>query len=135
MKTLNNSVRLLGNVGMDPQVITFESGNKLAKFSLATNERKRKADGEGYENETTWHNLIIWGKGADIIQTYIKKGAQLAIEGKITYNKYTDKQGNSRVATEILVNDFTMLGSKESSLNASQKKTTSPKKEKAPLPF
>jgi single-strand DNA-binding protein len=132
MKTLNNSVRLLGNVGMDPEVISFESGNKLAKFSLATNERRKSKEKDGYENITTWHNLVIWGKGADIIETYIKKGAQLAVEGKLTYNKYTDKDGNSRVATEILVNDFTMLGGKSESTSVKPKAT---KKDKSPLPF
>ena len=128
MNSLNNSVRLLGNVGMDPEVITFESGNKLAKFSMATNERRKDPEGE-YKDVTTWHNLIIWGKGADIIQTYIKKGAKMAIEGKLTYNKYEDKQGVQRSSTEIVVNDFTMLGGKNES------KETNKTKKKADLPF
>ncbi|MDB4347215.1 single-stranded DNA-binding protein [Bacteroidia bacterium] len=130
MNSLNNSVRLLGNVGMDPEVITFDSGKKLAKFSLATNERKKNPEG-GYQNVTTWHNLIIWGKGADIIQTYIKKGAKLAVEGKLTYNKYEDKQGNQRTSTEILVNDFSMLGGR----NETEVIETAKTKKKADLPF
>lgn len=135
MKTLNNSVRLLGNVGMDPEVITFESGNKLAKFSLATNEKRKNKETGEYEVETQWHHLIIWGKGADIIQTYIKKGAQMAIEGKLTYNQYTDKEGNSKVSTEIVVNDFSMLGGKNEASPKIQSNGKSGKKEKSPLPF
>ena len=140
MNSLNNSVRLLGNVGMDPQVITFESGNKLAKFSMATNERRKNADGQ-YQDITTWHNLVIWGKGADIIQTYIKKGDKLAIEGKLTYNKYEDKEGAQRTSTEIVVNDFTMLGGKTengSHGNSGSKSGNANKpiaKKKADLPF
>ena len=135
MKTLNNSVRLLGNVGMDPEVISFESGNKLAKFSLATNEKRKNKETGEYEVETQWHRLIIWGKGADIIQTYIKKGAQMAIEGKLTYNQYTDKDGISKVSTEIVVNDFSMLGGKNESSTNAKSTTRSSKNKKAPLPF
>lgn len=135
MNSLNNSVRLLGNVGMDPQVITFESGNKLAKFSMATNERRKDAEGQ-YQDITTWHNLVIWGKGADIIQTYIKKGDKLAIEGKITYNKYEDKEGVQRTSTEIVVNDFTMLGGKTESSKPNQTANAKTNvKKKADLPF
>lgn len=129
MNSLNNSVRLLGNVGTDPQVITFDNGNKLAKFSLATSERKKAQDGT-YQDQTTWHNLVIWGKGADIIETYIKKGSKMAIEGKLSYNKYEDKEGVQRTSTEIIVNDFTMLGNKsENSME------NNPSKKKADLPF
>ena len=114
---------------MDPQVITFDNGNKLAKFSLATSERRKGADGQ-YQDITTWHNLVIWGKGADIIQTYIKKGAKLAIEGKLNYNQYEDKNGEKRTATEIIINDFTMLGNKNEN-----KMEHNPSKKKADLPF
>jgi len=134
MNSLNNSVRLLGNVGMDPEVITFDSGNKLAKFSLATNEKRKNPEG-GYQDLTTWHNLVIWGKGADIIQTYIKKGAKLAIEGKLSYNKYEDKQGIARTSTEILVNDFQMLGGKNENDAQPISKSKSNSKKKADLPF
>lgn len=129
MNSLNNSVRLLGNVGMDPQVISFDNGNKLAKFSLATSEKRKGQDGN-YQEFTTWHNLVIWGKGADIIQTYIKKGAKMAIEGRLSYNKYEDKDGVQRTSTEIIVNDFTMLGGKSEA-----KMENNPAKKKADLPF
>ncbi len=132
MNALTNSVRLLGNVGMDPQVLTFDNGNKLAKFSLATTEKKRNPEGS-YEDHTTWHNLAIWGKGADIIETYIHKGDKMAIEGRINYRQYEDKNGNKRYATEIVVNDFTMLGGPNEKKPA--KKTRSKTKEKADLPF
>jgi len=116
---------------MDPQVIIFDNGNKLAKFSLATSDRKKVQNQPGkFENETQWHNLIIWGKGADIIETYVKKGARLAVEGKITYRKYIDRNENNRVATEITISNFSMLGPiKEKSIQAKKSSV----KEKLPF--
>ena len=133
MNALNNSVRLLGNVGMDPQVITFDNGNKLAKFSLATSDRKKDPNHPGqFIDDTQWHQLIIWGKGADIIETYVKKGAKLAVDGKITYRHYIDKNENKRFVTEITVANFSMLGPiKEKSIAP----TAKTRKKKADLPF
>ena len=130
MYSINNSVRLLGNVGMEPQVLTFDNGNKVAKISLATSEKRKNATGEVQEL-TTWHNLVVWGKGADVLQTYLKKGDKIAIEGKLTNREYEDKTGNKRYVTEVVVNDFTLLGGNKA---ASKEKSTSRKKE-ADLPF
>ena len=133
MNSLNNSVRLLGNVGMDPQVITFDNGNKLAKFSLATSERRKDPNHAGqFIDDTQWHQLIIWGKGADIIQTYIKKGAKLAVDGKITYRQYIDKNESKRTVAEITVNNFSMLGPHKEKQIVPKAKT---QKTKAKLPF
>jgi single-strand DNA-binding protein len=108
MKTLRNSVQLIGNLGMDPEVKETENGKKLAKFSLATTETYRNKQGEKV-SETQWHNLIIWGGLADIAQKFLKKGKQVAVEGKLTNRNYDDKEGKRRYITEIVVNDLVLL--------------------------
>ena len=110
MNTLRNSVQLIGNLGMDPDVKTLESGKKVAKFSIATSENFKNGDGEK-TSETTWHNLVLWDKLAEISGKYLKKGHQVAIEGRIVYRTYEDKKGVTKYITEILVNELLMLKS------------------------
>jgi single-strand DNA-binding protein len=112
MNSLKNSVQLIGHLGMNPEVKTLDSGKKLAKFSIATNDSYKNAKGEKIE-DTQWHNLIAWGKTADIIEKYLQKGNEVAIEGKLTSRSYDDKDGNKRYITEIIVNELLMLGSKK----------------------
>jgi len=114
MYALKNKVQLIGNLGNAPEVKTTESGKKLARFSVATNESYRNAKGEKV-TETTWHNLVAWGKVADIAEKYLTKGKEIAIEGKLVNNSYTDKDGNKKYSTEVLVNEILMLGSKSES--------------------
>ena len=109
MYALKNKVQLIGNLGNAPEVKTTESGKKLAKFSVATNESYRNASGEKV-TETTWHNLVAWGKVADIAEKYLTKGKEVAIEGKLINNSYTDKEGVKRYSTEIQVNEILMFG-------------------------
>jgi len=109
MKTLKNSVQLIGNLGMDPEVKETSNGKKVAKFSLATSETYRDKQGEKV-TQTQWHNLVIWGGLADIAGTYLKKGKQIAVEGKLSNRSYDDKEGKRRYITEIVVNDLVMLG-------------------------
>jgi len=109
MKTLRNSVQLIGNLGMDPEVKETSNGKKVAKFSLATSETYRDKQGEKV-TQTQWHNLVIWGGLADIAGTYLKKGKQIAVEGKLSNRSYDDKEGKRRYITEIVVNDLVMLG-------------------------
>ena len=111
MNNLRNKVQLIGNLGMNPEIKTLESGKKLAKFSIATNESYKNAKGEKIE-DTQWHNLIAWGKTADIIEKYLQKGNEVAIDGKLTNRSYDDKDGNKRYITEIVVNEILMLGGK-----------------------
>lgn len=111
MSTLRNKVQLIGNLGNNPEIITLDSGKKLAKFSLATNESYRDANGNKQTN-TDWHNLIAWNKTAEIVEKYLEKGKEIAIEGKLTSRCYDDKDGNKRYITEILVNELLMLGGK-----------------------
>jgi single-strand DNA-binding protein len=112
MSTLRNKVQLIGNLGNNPEIITLESGKKLAKFSLATNETYKNASGEKVTN-TDWHNLIAWNKTAEIAEQYLEKGREIAIEGKLTSRSYDDKDGNKRYVTEVVVNELLMLGNKQ----------------------
>ena len=111
MYALKNKVQLIGNLGNAPEVKTTETGKKLARFSVATNESYRNANGEK-GTETTWHNLVAWGKAADIAEKYLTKGKEVAIEGKLINRSYTDKDGNKKYITEVQVNELLMLGSK-----------------------
>ena len=112
MNALRNKVQLIGNIGMAPEIKTLDGGKKLAKMSIATNESYKNAKGE-LVKETQWHNLIAWGKTADIIEKYLKKGSEVAIEGKLINRNYTDKEGLKRYITEIQVSELLMLGGKE----------------------
>ena len=113
MNALKNKVQLIGNLGNAPEVRNTESGKKLVRFSIATNESYRNAIGEKV-TETQWHNLIALGKVADIAEKYLTKGSEVAIEGKLMNNNYTDKDGNKRYSTEIQVHELLLLGSKAS---------------------
>ncbi|WP_456422037.1 single-stranded DNA-binding protein [Lutibacter sp.] len=112
MSTLRNKVQLIGNLGNNPEIITLDSGKKLAKFSLATNESYKNTEGEKITN-TDWHNIIAWGKTAEIIEKYLDKGNEIAIEGKLTSRSYEDKDGNKKYITEVVVNELLMLGNKQ----------------------
>ena len=110
MKNLRNSVQLIGNIGKDPEVKTFEKSKK-ASFSIATNESYKNQKGEKVE-ETQWHNVVVWGKLADVVEKYLKKGNEVAIEGKLVHRSYETATGEKRYITEINVNDLLMLGGK-----------------------
>ncbi len=109
MNALRNSVQLIGNLGQDPEIITLENGSKLAKFSMATTDSYKNTQGEKVE-ETQWHNIVVWGKTADIVENYLTKGKQVAIEGKLMHRSYENKQGEKRYITEIKCNELLMLG-------------------------
>ncbi|MCT4698109.1 MULTISPECIES: single-stranded DNA-binding protein [Tenacibaculum] len=111
MNTLRNKVQLIGNLGNDPEIITLESGKKLAKLSIATNETYKNAAGEKI-TDTQWHNVVAWNKTAEIIEKYLKKGNEVAIEGKLTSRSYETKEGEKRYITEVICNELLMLGNK-----------------------
>ena len=100
---------MIGNLGNAPEVKTTESGKKLARFSVATNESYRNAKGEKV-TETTWHNLVAWGKVAEIAEKYLTRGKEVAVEGKLINRSYTDKDGNKKYITEVEVNEILMFG-------------------------
>ena len=112
MKNLRNNVQLIGNLGMNPEVKTLESGSTVAKFSIATSDRYKNNKGEQVE-ETTWHNVVAWGKTAEIAEKYLKKGSQVAVDGKLTNRSYEAKDKTKRYVTEILINEILLLGAKE----------------------
>jgi single-strand DNA-binding protein len=112
MSTLRNKVQLIGNLGINPEIITLESGKKLAKFSLATNESYKNAQGEKVI-DTQWHNIVAWNKTAEIVEKYLVKGNEVAIEGKLTTRSYETKEGEKRYITEIVCNELLMLGNKQ----------------------
>ena len=111
MNTLRNKVQLIGNLGNDPEIINLDSGSKLAKFSIATNESYKNPEGEKV-TDTQWHNVIAWGKTADIIENYVTKGKEVAIEGKLTTSSWEDKEGIKRYTTEVVCKELLMLGNK-----------------------
>lgn len=107
-----NKAMLIGNVGNDPEIRTLSNNEKVASFRLATTERFKDRNGEQREN-TEWHQITAWGKVADIVEKFVKKGSQLYVEGKITTEKWTDKDGNERFTTKIRVEGIQLLGKKE----------------------
>jgi single-strand DNA-binding protein len=111
MYALRNKVQLIGNLGNVPDIRTTENGKKWARFSMATNETYRNAKGEKV-TETQWHSLVAWGKLAEILEKYIGKGKELAIEGKLVNRSYIDKDGIKKYVTEIQVHELLMLGTK-----------------------
>lgn len=111
MYALKNKVQLIGNLGNAPEVKTLESGKKMARFSVATNESYRNAKGEKM-TETQWHNLVAWGKVAELVEKYLAKGKEVMIEGKLINRSYNDKDGNKKYICEVQVNELLMLGEK-----------------------
>ncbi|GAA4308880.1 single-stranded DNA-binding protein [Pontixanthobacter gangjinensis] len=109
MSTLRNTVQLIGHVGNEPEIINLESGKKLAKFSVATNESYKNAKGEKI-TDTQWHNIVAWGKTAELIENYVPKGKEVGIEGKLTSRSYEDKEGIKRYITEVVCNEILLLG-------------------------
>jgi len=111
MNTLRNKVQLIGNLGNDPEIITLDNGKKLAKFSIATNDSYKNAQGEKIV-DTQWHNVVAWNKTAEIIEKYVEKGKEIAVEGRLTNRSYETKEGEKRYITEIVCNELLLLGSK-----------------------
>ena len=108
--SIRNKVTLIGRTGKEVEMVKFENG-QLAKVSLAPSEHYTNAKGEKVE-ETQWHNLVCYGKTAEIMEKYVEKGKEIAVEGKIMYRTYDDKDGQKRYITEIRVEELVLLGSK-----------------------
>jgi single-strand DNA-binding protein len=111
MYALKNKVQLIGNLGNAPEIKNTESGKKLARFSIATNENYRNSKGEKV-TETTWHNLVAWGKVADLAEKFLQKGTEVVIEGKLINRSYTDKDGIKKYISEVQVNELLLLNNK-----------------------
>ncbi|SHE57982.1 single-strand binding protein [Psychroflexus salarius] len=111
MSTLKNSVQLMGHLGQDPEVVNLDSGKKLVKFSLATNDYYTKKDGEKVTS-TDWHNIVAWGKTADIIEKYVTKGREVIVRGKLSSRSYETKEGDKRYITEVVCDEVVMTAQK-----------------------
>ena len=111
MNAMKNKVQLIGHVGQEPEVKTFGEGKKVANITLATNDYYTNDKGEKVE-QTEWHKVAAWGKPAGIIEKYVTKGKEVAIEGKLINRSYNDKECNKKYITEIQVNELLMLGAK-----------------------
>ena len=109
MSTLRNHVQLIGHVGQDPEIKSFEGNKKLANLSIATKENYKNEKGERVE-ETQWHRITAWGKTAEIIEKYVAKGKEIAVEGKLRHRSYDDKNGYKKHVTEIVVSELLLLG-------------------------
>lgn len=110
MNSLKNRVTLIGNLGQDPEIKTTETGKKVTHFTLATKDGYKNADGQKV-SETTWHNIVAWNGLADIAGRFLKKGREVAVEGRIVYRNYEDKKGATKYITEIVLNDLILLRS------------------------
>ena len=112
MSSIRNRVQLIGNLGADPEIKEMESGRKMAKFSVATNEIYRNQAGD-LVTETQWHRLVAWGRTAEIAEEYLKKGSEVAVDGKIQTRSYETDEGEQRYTTEIVINELVMTGPKK----------------------
>lgn len=111
MSTLKNNVQLIGNVGNEPEITNLDSGKKVAKFSLATNESYKDSKGEKVTN-TQWHSIVEWGKVAVIVEKYVSKGKEVVLKGKLTSRSYETKAGEKRFVTEVVIDEILLLGIK-----------------------
>lgn len=111
MKSLRNSVTLIGHLGKDPEVKNF-ANSKKASFSIATNDTYKNQKGEKIQ-DTQWHNVVTWGKLAGVAEKYLRKGQEVVVEGKLVHRVYETTAGEKKYTTEVNVNDLVMLGKKQ----------------------
>ena len=118
-----NSARLIGNLGKNPELKYTASGQPIANFSVATSETWKDKQG-AKQQKTTWHNIVIWGKLAEVANQYLTKGSTVYLEGKIDNRSYDDKDGNKRYVSEIVCDKMIMLGGKKTNAEAHQDEGT-----------
>jgi len=109
-----NKVLLIGNLGKDPEIKSFDNGGMVGKFSVATNESYLDKQGE-WQQKTEWHDVVVWNKQAERAEKQLSKGMMVYVEGKLTHRKWQDDQGNNRYTTEVVAQTFRMLERKERS--------------------
>lgn len=130
--SIKNKVQLIGNLGKDPEII---NDGKIAKFSIATSETYTNKQGEKV-TDVEWHNIIVFREPLiKVVQNHFKKGSSIALEGKITTNKWEDKDGNKRYTTQIIMNEFTFLGGKNDSSTPTPEATQNNNSQDNDLPF
>ena len=111
MNALRNKVQLIGRLGQEPEIVNFEDGKQLAKFSMATDESYKDNQGNKVER-SQWHNVVVRVGLVKVVDNYVQKGQEIAIEGKLTSRSYDDKDGITRYITEVMCNELLLLGSK-----------------------
>ncbi|MGS2738361.1 single-stranded DNA-binding protein [Sinomicrobium sp. M5D2P17] len=109
MNAIRNKVQLIGRLGQDPEFVNFENGGKLARFSLATNDSYKDKSGEKVER-TYWHNIVVRGGLVNVVESFVSKGKEIAIEGKLATRTWEDEKGNRRYITEIVCSELLLLG-------------------------
>ena len=113
-----NKVILVGNLGQKPEIRYTQTNTAVATLSIATSESWKDKDSGEQREKTEWHRVVFFGKLAEIAEQYLDKGSQLYIEGKLQTRKWQDKDGNDKYTTEILGNEMTLLGGRQSSSNS-----------------
>ena len=108
MYNLKNRVQLIGRLGKDPIVNQASNGTNVARFTLATNDIYKDNEGKKVE-DVQWHNIVVWGRKADVVKEYLTKGKEIAIEGKLAHRSWEDKDGNTRYISEVVVKELLML--------------------------
>lgn len=111
MNAMKNRVQLIGHVGNDPEVKEFKENKMVARFSMATNDFYKKENGDKVE-ETQWHNIVAWNGTAKIVEKLLKKGSEVAIEGKLTSRSWEDKEGNKHYITEVITSELVLIKTK-----------------------
>lgn len=136
MKSVNKVI-LLGNVGKDPEIRSTGGGTLVASFTVATSDRSKNSSGE-WTDRTEWHNLVAYGRTAEVIRDYVRKGAKLYVEGKIQTRSWDDKtSGEKKYRTEIIVNELSLLSGRdpENRASISRKEPTEIEEEDPDIPF
>jgi single-strand DNA-binding protein len=108
MNALKNKVNLIGRLGVQPEIVNMESGRKLARFTLATNENYKNKNGE-WQSITQWHTINAWGKLAELVQKLLTKGQEIVVEGKLVNLSYENKNGEKRFSTVVEASEFLVL--------------------------
>lgn len=112
---MKNRVQLIGHLGQTPEIKNLDNGNKMARMSIATNETYKNNQGE-YITETQWHNVIAWGKVAEVAEKYLNKGSEVVVEGKLIHRNYTDKDGVKKYVSEVQLHTILLMDKKETTL-------------------
>ena len=130
-----NKVTLIGNLGNDPELRSTQSGSAVANITLATSESWRDKETQETKERVEWHRVIFFGRLAEVVNEYLRKGSQVYVEGRIQTRKWQDKDGNDRSTTEIVANEMQMLGSRgtnsESPANQQSASTSQPTSQSA----
>ena len=109
MNALKNKVQLIGRLGQDPEIITFEGGTKIARFSMAIDDSYKDKQGNKVER-TYWHPVVVKNGLVKIVESYVAKGKEIAIEGKLTSRSWEDKEGNKHYVTEVIASELLLMG-------------------------